>query len=107
MSTDRKLACVASRAPGAQEAARELGSRYPFVDVAEADVIVVLGGDGFLLHGLHEFLGAGVALFGMNRGTVGFLMNAYSVDGLCERIAAAREADLHPLRDRVVTSCHR
>ena len=73
--------------------------RYDFVPVADADVVVALGGDGYLLHTLHEALLARIPkpVFGMNRGTVGFMMNEFDADGLVERVMAARNFDLHPL----------
>jgi NAD+ kinase len=60
-------------------------------------VIVPLGGDGFMLETLHRFLSMGVQIYGMHRGSVGFLMNAYRPDGLYERLAAAQPVVLHPL----------
>ncbi len=94
-----RLALVGSDAPAAQLACEELRARYEFVSIAEADVIVALGGDGFLLHTLHQALSAQTPkpMFGMNRGTVGFLMNEFSADDLPARIAAARSFTLHPL----------
>ena len=71
------LAFVAARTPQAQEALAELEALHPAKPPADADVIVALGGDGFMLHTLHEHLGRDVAVFGMNRGTIGFLMNGY------------------------------
>jgi len=68
------------------------------VPVAEADVIVALGGDGFMLETFHEHMGSGLPIYGMNRGSVGFLMNDYSEYGLVERIAAAEKAVIYPLR---------
>jgi NAD+ kinase len=64
----------------------------------EADAIVALGGDGFMLRTLHGFLTNGAPIFGMNLGTVGFLMNEYRAEDLAERLAAAKTAKLHPLR---------
>ena len=63
----------------------------------QADVIVPLGGDGFMLETLHRFVGSGKPIFGMHRGSVGFLMNSYRLDGLYERLAAAQPVELHPL----------
>src|SRR3546814_12036904 len=67
-------------------------------DLEEAEVIVALGGDGFMLETFHDRLSSGLPIYGMNRGSVGFLMNEYSEYGLLERIAAAEEAIIHPLR---------
>ena len=97
MSSPR-IGFVASGAPSAQQACAEMAERYPNVPPEEADVIVALGGDGFMLETLHQFLGQGVAIFGMHRGTVGFLMNHFDMEGLEERLAAANPVELTPLR---------
>ncbi len=91
------VAFVASDAEAAQLALRELRARYGAVDPLDADVIVPLGGDGFMLETLHRFVGTGKPIFGMHRGSVGFLMNSYRLDGLYERLAAATPVELHPL----------
>jgi len=96
-TTYRKVAFVASRAAEAQESCRHLGARYVNAPPEEADVIVALGGDGFMLETLHRFIDRKLPIYGMNRGTVGFLMNDYRDDGLMERLAAATETILHPL----------
>ena len=62
----------------------------------EADVIVALGGDGFMLQTLHRYMGRGIPIYGMNYGTVGFLMNEYHEDDLLKRIDRAQETVLHP-----------
>ncbi|MFN3353258.1 MAG: NAD kinase [Brevundimonas sp.] len=98
MPTDLRLAFRASDRPEAQEALARLLDRYPSVDQAEADVIVALGGDGFMLETLHGTLDHPAPVFGMNRGSVGFLMNDYQEDALLERIAAAGRAIIHPLQ---------
>jgi len=94
----------ASDAPAAQEALAELRSRYGSVPPEQADVIVALGGDGFMLETLHRHLNRQVPIYGMHRGSVGFLMNVYAADGLAERLARAEPVRLHPLemiaRDR-------
>ncbi|HEY5154063.1 MAG TPA: NAD(+)/NADH kinase, partial [Acidimicrobiales bacterium] len=92
----RRIACVASDSDQAQEALAEISRRYDLVDPAEADVIVALGGDGFLLRVMHQHLGLGLPVFGMNRGTVGFLMNEYRPDGLEARVADAAGRRIHP-----------
>ncbi|QOC23815.1 NAD kinase [Wenzhouxiangella sp. AB-CW3] len=91
------MAVVASEHPGSREAAAELCRRYGEVGIDESEVVVVLGGDGFMLHTLHENVDRDVPVFGMRLGEVGFLMNRYSPDDLPERVAAAREVTLHPL----------
>lgn len=78
--------------------------RYNGVPEAEADVIVALGGDGFMLEMLHGHLERRTPIFGMNRGSVGFLMNDYGEDDLPERIARAEQAVIHPLEMRAWTS---
>lgn len=92
-----KIAFRASDAKAAQDALQDLNSIYPNVPVEEANVIVALGGDGFMLQTLHETQKLKLPVYGMNCGTIGFLMNAYSADGLVERLAAAEEATINPL----------
>lgn len=94
---DARLAFVASRAPAAQRSLHELEARYSNHRVDEADVIVALGGDGFMLETLHANKANGKPIFGMHRGSVGFLMNAFEEDNLPARIAAAKAVDLTPL----------
>lgn len=91
------IAFVSSGAPDAEEAAARLSSRYGNTPVAEADVIVALGGDGFLLQTLRETMGTGKQVYGMNRGTVGFLMNEFQEEGLRERLLAADAEVIRPL----------
>lgn len=93
-----RIAFTASQAPLAQAALAELVACYEHVDVSEADVIVALGGDGFMLETLHNHLCKPVKIYGMNRGSVGFLLNAYDPLGLMERIQAAEAVTLHPLK---------
>jgi NAD+ kinase len=92
-----RLAFTASDRPEAQNACERLRALYGTVDEGSADVVVALGGDGFMLEVLHRHLGAGVPIYGMNRGSVGFLMNDYAEERLPERIAAAERAVVHPL----------
>lgn len=94
------LAFVASTAPEAQLAARRLARFYGENDPGSADVVVALGGDGFMLQTLHRFLGTEKPIYGMNRGSIGFLMNEFREDGLAERIAAAERSIVHPLNMR-------
>ena len=94
----KKIALVASETDIAQEAANILKERYDFVNVEEADIIVALGGDGFILHFIHEIMPHKASIFGMNKGTVGFLLNDFREDGLIERIKASTPITLHPLR---------
>jgi NAD+ kinase len=97
MSSSLAMAILASEHPGSREAAAELRRRYGEVGLDEAQVLVVLGGDGFMLHTLHENVDRDVPVFGMRLGEIGFLMNRYSPNDLPERIANAREVTLNPL----------
>ncbi|MFL5296554.1 MAG: NAD kinase [Phenylobacterium sp.] len=93
-----RIAFTASERPEAQDARARLAALYGEVPVGEAEVIVALGGDGFMLETFHAHMATGLPVYGMNRGSVGFLMNDYSEDRLPERIAAAETAVIHPLR---------
>ncbi len=97
MSAQPTIAFVASDAPDAQAALALLSARYPHVDEDDADVVVALGGDGLMLQTLHRFMNSGQTIYGMNRGSVGFLMNDYATDDLMERVGAARQTIIHPL----------
>lgn len=92
-----RLAFVAAANAPAAAALAELRRLYRAVPPEEADVIVPLGGDGFMLETLHRHLARRVPIFGMHRGSVGFLMNVYRPEGLLARIAAAQPVILHPL----------
>lgn len=95
-----RLHFTASDAPLAQASRAELVARYGDVSREAADVIVALGGDGFMLQTLHANQDVAAPVYGMNRGTVGFLMNAYDEDELIERVEAAETAVINPLRMR-------
>lgn len=97
------LAFVASGAPEARSAQRELIERYGNTPVESADIIVALGGDGFMLETMHRYLPLDLPIFGMNRGTVGFLMNRYGAEDLPQRVAAGQRQILRPLR--MVANC--
>ncbi len=92
-----KLSFLASQSHKARTALKKLTQRYGQVPTEEADVIVALGGDGFMLHCLHQMMNQDKPVFGLSRGTVGFLMNAYRDNELIERIQAAKNTVLHPL----------
>ena len=98
MTAHPSLAFVASDRPEAQQARQALVARYGSTPEAEADVIVALGGDGQMLETLHGNLRRRTPVFGMNRGSVGFLMNDFEEDGLLERIAGAERTVIHPLQ---------
>ena len=93
-----KIAFMASETHVAEEALRELKERYGQADLASADVIVALGGDGFMLQTLHGTQASDTPVYGMNCGTVGFLMNEYALEGLSERLDEAVEEAVNPLR---------
>lgn len=92
-----RLAFAASDRPEAQEARMRLAHRYGSASERDADVVIALGGDGFMLETLHRNIDQPKPIYGMNRGSVGFLMNDYEEDDLFERIAAAEQALIHPL----------
>jgi NAD+ kinase len=92
-----KIAVVAADTEAARLAREQLEARYRCVDPAAAEIVVSLGGDGFLLETLHRFLPQGVPIYGMHRGSVGFLLNPYQPEGLIERIMSAQSVVLHPL----------
>jgi NAD+ kinase len=94
---DRPIAFVAAATSEAATARERLGKRYANVDPDRAEIIVALGGDGHMLETLHHQLDRPVAIYGMNCGTVGFLMNQYGEDGLQERLSRAQAVKLRPL----------
>ncbi len=94
------IACVHSGSENALQGYEALAERYTLVPPEQSDVIVALGGDGFMLHTLHRFMDRGIPVYGMNRGSVGFLMNAYSTENLLDRISTAQAIVLHPLQMR-------
>ncbi|MEI6418276.1 MAG: NAD kinase [Sphingomonadales bacterium] len=104
-----KLALLVSDSHVARAAGEALRKQYEFVNVSDADVVVALGGDGFLLHCLHEALQyqAPKPMFGMNRGTVGFMMNDFKQANLFDRVAAAKSFTLHPLQMTATTASGR
>ena len=97
------IAVLAAASPLAQAARRALIARYPVTEPEEADIIIVLGGDGMMLRVLRDYVSGEQAVYGMNRGTIGFLMNGYRVEGLMARLRAAKAFTLRPLRMRAVT----
>ncbi len=93
----KRIAFVASGMPEAQKARRRLVQRYGDARPETADVIVALGGDGLMLTTLQRFMNSGKPIYGMHRGTVGFLMNEFAESRLHERLAAAQVTVIHPL----------
>ena len=92
-----RIAFLASDTPDAQSAGKRLCERYGARDPDSADVIVALGGDGFMLATQHRFMNSGVPVYGMNKGTVGFLMNEFSEEDLPQRLAASTQRIIRPL----------
>ena len=99
-----KLGAIADQSPDAQNALHALQDRYDVTLVNDAnscplvDTIITLGGDGFMLRTLHHFMNCKIPIFGMNCGTVGFLMNRYDVMDLTARITSTKPAVIHPLK---------
>lgn len=98
-----RIAFLASRTPEGQALLAELETRYENTPVAEADVIVPLGGDGFMLQTLHRHIDLGKPIYGMKAGTVGFLMNHFQADDLLQRIATAQATMFKPLEMQAMT----
>src|SRR5215467_15935233 len=97
-----KIAFVASDVSEARQALARLSARYGNVEPRTADAIVALGGDGLMLQTLHRYLNDHVPIYGMNRGSVGFLTNDYSTDDLKGRLARAELNTIHPLAMRAI-----
>jgi NAD+ kinase len=95
--TFQRIAFVANQTPEARAALAQLVARYGNAEPKDADVIVALGGDGLMLQTLHSYMTSNKPIYGMHRGTVGFLMNEFNLDGLVERLAAAHTTVIHPL----------
>ena len=93
----QRIAFVAASTPEAREAYARLEKRYGNVEPKSADVIVALGGDGLMLQTLHKFMNSGKPIYGMHRGTIGFLMNEFALESLVERLNAAAITVIHPL----------
>jgi len=93
----KHFAFVAGTTPEANEAYERLQGRYGNVEPKKADVIVALGGDGLMLQTLHKFMNSGKPIYGMHRGTIGFLMNEFSMESLPDRLATAHITVIHPL----------
>ncbi|MEX0971583.1 MAG: NAD kinase [Paracoccaceae bacterium] len=93
-----RIRFLASSADTAQSALAGLVARYGQAEADAADVIVALGGDGFMLHTLNRYQALGLPVYGMNQGTVGFMMNEFDTEGLHARLARAEHAVIHPLR---------
>ena len=104
-----RIAFVASDHDIAQQALADLTAKYDSVDPSRAEAIVALGGDGLMLETLHAHINDGIPVYGMNRGSVGFLMNEYDIDNLVERLEGAEITALHPLKMTAIDidgECH-
>ncbi len=99
-----RLAYLSSGVPDAEAARERLVALYGESPLEKADVVIALGGDGLMIQTLHKLMGRNLPVFGMNRGSVGFLMNDFREDGLLERLAAATSSVVHPLVMRVATN---
>ena len=99
-----RIAFASAEGDIASEACHSLVAAYDGVEPEDADIIVALGGDGFMLEALHRYIDLQKPIYGMHRGTVGFLMNAYEEHNLRDRLAAADKVDLHPLRMTATTA---
>jgi NAD+ kinase len=98
-----RIAFVAAPTPIAQDARARLISLYGACEPKDSLVVVALGGDGFMLETIHQVLVLNIPVYGMNRGSVGFLMNTFSEDALIGRLNRAQAAELHPLRMHAIT----
>lgn len=93
---------MASETEEARQSMQELVNEYGQHKPEEAEIIVVLGGDGTMLEALHKTIDMDIPVYGMNRGSVGFLLNPYRWENLCERLAEAKSVTIHPLRMKAV-----
>ena len=98
----QKIAILASEADDAQQTARILKQRYSHTSPQEADVIVAVGGDGFMLHTLHSFIANPLPIYGINRGSLGFLMNEMDENDFLTRLDNAEETIIHPLKMKAI-----
>jgi NAD+ kinase len=101
MESDLRIACLVDKTPKAQEAYTQLCAQYRFVDIVgkrtKPDLIIALGGDGFMLQVLRKYMHRSIPIYGMNCGTVGFLLNHFNADNLIERLQKARKHIIHPI----------
>ncbi|WIY51552.1 NAD kinase [Devosia sp. YIM 151766] len=94
---DSRICFVTNDTPAADEAADRLRARYGTCAIEDADIVVALGGDGLMLQTLHQVMDSNIPTYGMNFGSVGFMMNDFSEDALDERLAAAQRTHIYPL----------
>lgn len=96
--SEKKIHFTASESEQAQTAHKRLIHQYGQCSISQADIIVALGGDGFMLESMHRYMAANLPIYGMNKGTVGFLLNNYKEDDLYQRLDAGEITKLHPLK---------
>jgi|TARA_R110000868_G_scaffold4752_1_gene29396 NAD+ kinase len=99
-----RICFVTNDTPEADAAAARLRARYGDFPIETADVVVALGGDGLMLQTLHRVMGLGVPVYGMNFGSVGFMMNTFSEDNLQERLQAVQRTRIYPLSMQVLST---
>ena len=99
----KSIAIVSDGHPSAQKAGKKLQALYEHVPPEDADIIIALGGDGFMLSTVHKYMEKGNPIFGMNLGTVGFLMNEYNEQNLLNRLSKCEPIELHPLGTKAKT----
>lgn len=102
MSDFSKIGYVVTDTPEAEKAYKILSQKYGEVPTEDADVVVALGGDGAMLEAVHRHMGKNIPVYGMHRGSVGFLMNEYDEKNLSERLREAKAVTLHPLKMKAV-----
>lgn len=103
MTASLKLSCLCAPTPEAQSARAEIERLYGLHPLESSDVVLVLGGDGTMLEALHKTVHLGIPVYGMNRGSVGFLLNTWRPEGLMDRLACAEGVAIWPLRMNALT----
>lgn len=103
-SADQRICIVTNGTPEANEAASRIKARYGDHPIVTADVVVALGGDGLMLQTLHRVMRTGVPVYGMNFGSVGFMMNAFSEDRLLERLSKVQSTRIYPLSMQILNA---
>ena len=98
----QKIGIVAAETQEAKTAKQQLRDKYDTVPLNDADIIIALGGDGFMLHMLHDLIDQNVPIFGMNKGSFGFLMNDYKESDLLDRLQNAKSYKMQPLKMRAI-----
>lgn len=102
-----KICVITNETSAAEQAAARLRARYGVTPMEDADFVVALGGDGLMLQTLHKVMGTEIPVYGMNFGSVGFMMNSFSEDALPERLLASQRTRIYPLSMRVLDASGR